>query len=119
MLLLRRSKRQLKHALLPPRLESLKLTLNSPKTTDTLWQLTRDPNLWDSPSVVMMTTISRLPEVPAVEVVEEEAAVAVAPMPPELTVTPRREPEDPRAVNLSYLTRPSPLCDEHFRLISA
>lgn len=97
--------------------ESLDLTLNSPKTTDTLSQLTRDPNLWDSPSVVTMTTISRLPEVPAVEVVEEEAAVVVAPMPLELT--PRRVPEDPRAVNLSFLTRPSPLCDEHFRLISA
>lgn len=99
--------------------ESLELKLNSPKTTDTLSQLTRDPNLWDSPSVVTMTTISRLPEVPAVEVVEEEAAAVVAPMPPELTVTPRRVPEDPRAVNLSFLTRPSPLCDEHFRLTSA
>lgn len=117
MLLLRESKRQLKHALLLPRLESVRLTLNSPRTTDTLWQLTRDPNLWDSPLVEMTTTISRLPEVPAVEVVEEEAAVVVVPMPPELT--PRREPEVPRAVNLSFLKRPSPLCDEHFRLISA
>jgi len=113
----RKSKKQLKLARLLKRLESLVLRLSSPRTTDTLSVKLRVLNLWDSPSVaVMTTTTSRLnPAEVAVEVVEEEAAAVALP-----EVTSREAPDKReellRAERLSWTKRPSPPCDDRSRL---